>query len=247
MNPETGALLQPPVRDANTGKRYIGVYRFTPQPGLSARALKNTPKPSPPAPAANIPWSEIGGSESLWDEYFLNIAKAVSIKSKDPKCPVGAVIVSEDNIILSTGFNGLARGVHDDDQTLLDADEKLRVICHAENNAIVNAARVGGRPLQGATIYVTKFPCLACCNGVIQAGIKRIYTHDDSFWNDDPVDEDHSRKRRALHEAGIEVDAPYHRAFMPRERITVPKKTAMKKRPAREESVQTGGSAAKAH
>lgn len=64
VNPETGALLQPPVRDANTGKRYIGVYRFTPQPGLSARALKNTPKPSPPAPAANIPWSEIGGSES---------------------------------------------------------------------------------------------------------------------------------------------------------------------------------------
>jgi deoxycytidylate deaminase len=41
-----------------------------------------------------------------WDEYFLNIAKVVSIKSKDPKCPVGAVIVSEDNIILSTGFNG---------------------------------------------------------------------------------------------------------------------------------------------
>jgi len=41
-----------------------------------------------------------------WDDYFLNIAKVVSIKSKDPRCPVGAVIVSEDNIILSTGFNG---------------------------------------------------------------------------------------------------------------------------------------------
>ena len=53
-----------------------------------------------------------------WDEYFLNIAKAVSIKSKDPKCPVGAVIASGDNVLLTTGFNGLARGVHDDEQTL---------------------------------------------------------------------------------------------------------------------------------
>jgi len=167
-----------------------------------------------------------------WDEYFLNVAKAISIKSKDPKCPVGAVIVSEDNVILSTGFNGLARGVHDDEQTLLDADEKIRVICHAEQNAIMNAARVGGRPLQRAAIYVTKFPCLACCNAIIQAGIRRIYTHDDSFWNDDRADEDHSRKKRVLHESGVEVDAPYHPAFRPTEQITVPKK----KSPVREEA-----------
>jgi deoxycytidylate deaminase len=65
-----------------------------------------------------------------WDEYLLNIANVVSISSKDPKCPVGAIIMSEENIVLSTGFNGLARGVHDDEQTLLDAVEKLKVICH---------------------------------------------------------------------------------------------------------------------
>jgi dCMP deaminase len=159
-----------------------------------------------------------------WDEYFLHIATVVSIKSKDPKCAVGAVIVSKDNIILSTGFNGLARGVHDDEQTLFDADEKLKVICHAENNAILNAARVGGLPLEGATIYVTKFPCLACCNAIIQAGVKRVYTHDDSYWNDDPADKDHSRKRRVLHEAHIVVEAPYHDEFQPSERITVPKR-----------------------
>ena len=159
-----------------------------------------------------------------WDEYFLYVAKVISIKSKDPKCPVGAVIVSPDNVILSTGFNGLARGVYDDDQTLLNADEKLRIICHAENNAIMNAARVGGRPLQSSTIYVTKFPCLACCNAIIQAGISRIYTHDEWFWNDDPLDADHSRKKRVLHEARIGVDAPFNPAFKPTEQITVPKK-----------------------
>ena len=167
-----------------------------------------------------------------WDEYFLNIAKVVSIKSKDPKCSVGAVVVSADHIVLSTGFNGLARGVHDDDQTLFDADEKLKMICHAEVNAVVNAARVGV-PLQGATIYVTKFPCLACCNAVIQAGIRRIYTHDESFWNDDPLDKDHSRKKRVLREAYIKVDAPFHPDLRPTEQIVVPKK----KSPARETRV----------
>lgn len=149
-----------------------------------------------------------------WDEYFLYIAKTASVKSKDPKCPVGAVIVSKDHILLSTGFNGLARGVYDEDKTLEDTDEKLKVICHAEDNAILNAARVGAR-LEGATIYVTKFPCLACCNAIIQAGIKRIYTHDDEFWGADPVDKDHTRKKRILRQAGIEVTAPYHPAFLP--------------------------------
>jgi dCMP deaminase len=149
-----------------------------------------------------------------WDEYFLYIAKTASIKSKDPKCPVGAAIASKDHILLSTGFNGLARGVYDEDKTLEDVDEKLKVICHAENNAIYNAARVGP-PLEGATIYVTKFPCLACCNAIIQAGIKRIYTHDDAFWGDDEADKEHTRKQKILHQAGVEVIAPFHPAFVP--------------------------------
>lgn len=159
-----------------------------------------------------------------WDAYFLYLAQAVSIKSKDPKCPVGAVITTTDNVVLSTGFNGLARGVHDSEQILLNVDEKLKIICHAEQNAILNAARVGGHPLEGTTIYVTKFPCLACCNSIIQAGIKRIHTHDRMFWKNDPFDADHSRKKLVLHEARIIVDAPFHPAFSPSKPITVSKK-----------------------
>jgi dCMP deaminase len=116
-----------------------------------------------------------------WDEYFLWIAWAVSVKSKDPKCPVGAVIVSPERVVLSTGFNGLARGVFDDPRLLAKASEKIKIICHAEQNAIVNAARVGAA-LNKASIFVTKFPCLACCNAIVQAGITRIYTHDDCYW-----------------------------------------------------------------
>jgi dCMP deaminase len=158
-----------------------------------------------------------------WDEYFLYMASVASVKSKDPNCQVGAVIASKDNVILSTGFNGLARGVHDDKETLQDGDEKLKVICHAEANAILNAARVGAR-VEGATIYVSKFPCVSCCNAIIQAGVKRIYTHDPEFWKHDPFDKDHSRKKRILHEAHIEVDAPYHPTFRPQAQITVPKR-----------------------
>jgi dCMP deaminase len=149
-----------------------------------------------------------------WDEYFLWIAVTVAIKSKDPRCAVGAVIVSPDNVILSTGFNGLARRLYDDERLLGDAEEKLKIICHAEANAIFNAARVGVA-LQGTSIYITKFPCLPCCNAIIQAGITRIYTHDKWYWNDDPMDSDHHLKKAALHQAGIKVDAPFHPDFTP--------------------------------
>jgi hypothetical protein len=63
INPDTGALLPAPV-DPRTGRRYTGIYHFTPKLGQNARTAKNSPKPSPPAQAANIPWSEINGSES---------------------------------------------------------------------------------------------------------------------------------------------------------------------------------------
>jgi dCMP deaminase len=153
-----------------------------------------------------------------WEDYFMWMASAASIKSKDPRCRVGAVIASKGNVILSTGFNGLARGVHDDEHLLTNADEKLKVICHAEQNAILNAARIGVA-LESSSIFVTKFPCLSCCNAIIQAGISRIYTHDKGFWDDDPFDKDHSRKKNILHQAGMQVDAPFHPAFMPKERI----------------------------
>jgi len=155
-----------------------------------------------------------------WDEYFLWIAEAVAIKSKDPKCSVGAVIVSHDNILLSTGFNGLARRIYDDERLLADAEEKLKVICHAEANAIFNAARIGVA-LHGASIFVTKFPCLACCNAIIQAGITRIYTHDKRFWDDDPLDSDHHHKRAVLRQARIKIDAPFHPEFAPSRPITL--------------------------
>lgn len=149
-----------------------------------------------------------------WDEYFLAVAKTIAFKSKDTKCQVGAVVVSPDRLIVSTGFNGLARGVYDDEDLLKDIDEKLKWICHAEFNAIVNAARVGVA-LKGCEIFVTKFPCLNCCNAIVQVGIQRVYTHDNSYWSDDPADKEHTRKKPLLKQGGVTVDAPFHPDFRP--------------------------------
>lgn len=88
---------------------------------------------------------------------------------------------------------------------------------------ILNAARVG-IAIEGASIFVTKFPCLACCNAIIQAGITRIYTHDDWYWNDDPFDTDHSRKKEILRQARVRVEAPNHLDFSPKEIINPNKK-----------------------
>ena len=151
-----------------------------------------------------------------WDEYWYEGALWASRKSKDPRCRVGAVIVN-DGVMVASGFNGLARNVFDDPHVLNDATEKLKRICHAEANAICNAARQGVR-LLGATIFVTKFPCLACLNAILQAGITRIYTHDDKFWNDDPADGDHSRKLSMIKQSKVEVVAPFHPAFSTKRR-----------------------------
>ena len=146
-----------------------------------------------------------------WPDLWMAIAYTIARKSKDPRCPVGAVVVRDD-LPLTVGFNGLPRAVEDDPAVLGDVEEKLRCICHAEENAICNAARAG-ISLKGATIYVTKFPCLACCKLIIQSGIARVYTDDTKFWDDDPDDKEHTRKIRFLRQAKIEVDAPFHPQF----------------------------------
>ena len=147
-----------------------------------------------------------------WDEYFMDMAELAKTRSRDPKCQVGAVIVREednDNIVLATGYNGLARGVLDLAPRILgDRSEKLCWMCHAETNAIYNAARLGVATLKGATMYVTKFPCMMCANAIIQVGLKRIYTLDTEPWQNDPLDDDGKRTKRVLSEAGIKVVTP---------------------------------------
>jgi len=108
-----------------------------------------------------------------WDIRFLELAKHISGWSKDPSTKVGCVVVGEDREIRSTGFNGFPRGINDDEERLTDRSQKYPLICHAEENAIMHAARIG-ISLKGSTAFVTWPPCSRCARSLIQAGIKEI-------------------------------------------------------------------------
>jgi dCMP deaminase len=111
-----------------------------------------------------------------WDELFVLQAVLVAQKSKDPSTKVGCVIVSQDNVVLSMGFNGFPRGVRESELTgRWDRPEKYFWVEHAERNAIFNAARNGVKIL-GAKAYLNfePKPCADCTRALIQAGITEI-------------------------------------------------------------------------
>jgi len=107
-----------------------------------------------------------------WDEYFIRLAEIVASRSKDPNTKVGCVVVSYDNTILSTGYNGLPRCVRDLSERM-ERPAKYLWTAHAEENAVAQAARKG-ISLNGSTAYVTHSPCCRCARALIQAGILHI-------------------------------------------------------------------------
>lgn len=127
------------------------------------------------------------------DEYYLLIAKAVSLRSTCLRRQYGAVIVKDDSIV-STGYNGAYRGAENCCDHGICKREELGVahgeryeLCksvHAENNAIINAARHGASVL-GSTLYLYGYdciakktidaaPCMMCERVIKNAGIKDI-------------------------------------------------------------------------
>ena len=120
-----------------------------------------------------------------WDEFFMGIAKLSAGRSKDPNTQVGACIVSEDNRILSIGYNGAPNNFDDDKLPWARIGDdptktKYMYICHAEENAIDNYP--GSRKdLRGSRIYVDLFPCNECAKDIIQAGIKEVIYLSDKY------------------------------------------------------------------
>ena len=107
-----------------------------------------------------------------WPEYYMGFAAHAATKSKDPSSQVGAVAVGVDGEVLSTGFNGLPRGVEDRPERM-ERPAKYLWTSHAEENLIAHAARVGFR-LKGCTVYVTHLPCSRCARLLIQAGVAAV-------------------------------------------------------------------------
>ena len=121
-----------------------------------------------------------------WDEYFMAIARLSAMRSKDPNTQVGACIVSEDNRILSIGYNGTPNGFKDElfpwDREGEVLDTKYIYVVHAERNAILNF-RGNHKEFENAKIYVDLFPCNECAKEIIQSGIKEVIYLSDKYAN----------------------------------------------------------------
>ncbi|MDD1721737.1 MAG: dCMP deaminase family protein [Euryarchaeota archaeon] len=122
------------------------------------------------------------------DEYYLTLARTVSLRSTCTRRQYGAIIVSQGDHILSTGYNGAARnephclnlGCERERLNIPKGERyELCVSVHAEANAIIQAAR-GGVSINGATLYVNGTPCKMCWRLIKNAGIDEVVFVDDN-------------------------------------------------------------------
>ena len=135
------------------------------------------------------------------DHYYMNLAVAVSARANCTGRKVGAVIVV-DNRVISTGYNGTPSGFTDcvdfgcwrcreakDNEDLKGQKYDLCICVHAEQNALLTAAREGIRT-RGTTLYSTLEPCFVCLKEALQAGVQRIvYLKDLSSYTEDHLKE----------------------------------------------------------
>ncbi len=139
-----------------------------------------------------------------WDNYFMDIAYAVSRRGNCSRRRVAAVVV-KDKRIISTGYNGTPRGIKNCFEggcprcasTAPSGSDLGECICsHAEENSITQAA-YHGISTKDATIYVTLSPCLICTKMIINAGIREVVYDEEYKFSQQTVS--------LLHQAGIIV------------------------------------------
>jgi len=144
-----------------------------------------------------------------WDQYFITIAYLISMKSKDPSTRVGAVIVGEDNEIISTGYNGLPRNINDKFERYNNKEYKYLSSNHAEENAILHCAK-NGIKTKNCRIYTPWIPCSRCSKSIIQVGIKEVIYDHNFPGNNSSHQNEHWKNsikisKEILTEAGIKI------------------------------------------
>lgn len=124
--------------------------------------------------------AESGGGRLEWDEYFGSMALLASARSPCERLHVGCVVVRERRV-LSMGYNGFFKGAP---HTSIIAHGHEQATVHAEQNAISHAARTG-IALDGASAYITHYPCVNCFKSLVAAGVTEVKYVDD--YRNDPV------------------------------------------------------------
>ena len=130
-----------------------------------------------------LPGKDIGEEivRKSWDDYFMDLTHLVGSRSTCRRRMVGALLV-KDKQIISTGYNGAARGTRDclelgclRDQLGIESGTRHEICraVHAEQNAIIQAARYG-IPTFGSILYLTINPCFICAKMIVNAGISKV-------------------------------------------------------------------------
>lgn len=121
------------------------------------------------------------GARPSWDEYFMSLAEQVASRTTCLRRAVGAVVV-KDRRILATGYNGVPSGLRHCCETgclrqqMNIPSGQRHEICrglHAEQNAIIQAARYGIN-ISDSVVYVNTQPCVVCAKMLINAGVTEI-------------------------------------------------------------------------
>lgn len=108
----------------------------------------------------------------------MQIAEVAAQRSKDPNTQVGATFVSRDNRIISIGYNGAPAGFSDEEFPWSRDNEnplenKYLFVVHAERNGVLNY-RGSLADFNGATVYVTMFPCNECAKELAQLSVREV-------------------------------------------------------------------------
>lgn len=134
-----------------------------------------------------------------WDDKYMGLARHIATWSKDPRTQVGATLVGRPGEV-ALGYNGFPRGVADLPERLCNRDLKHKFTQHAERNVLDNARF----SCEGATLYVTMYPCSECAKSIVNKGIARVVCPPPS--SESPWKEDARFSEIIFSEGGVRVD-----------------------------------------
>ena len=146
-----------------------------------------------------------------WHRTWLDVADVVARRSLCVNSRVGVVVVSADNFVVATGYNGpppafhamgrpcdkwCPRAMHGAGAGTQDfsACESL----HAEQNALLRVSRTD---MEGGTIFVTRLPCITCARSIAASGVSTLVFHDDGTENP----ERHDQVTKYLARLGVSI------------------------------------------
>ena len=106
-------------------------------------------------------------------QFYGNMAILAALRSEDPHCKVGCIIVDKSSNIIGKGFNRFPRGI---DLPYIKSpekseDDKRHFIIHAEQDAILHHTS----KVKNSTLYTTRYPCNECAKIIIEMQIKKVY------------------------------------------------------------------------